>query len=280
MTSGNQKPVSQPPSHSRPAHLPPQGSSPGVPSTAAQPDAASRSAAPEKTRLRIRFTKRDDLRWISHRDLARVWERLLRRAGLQLAFSQGFHPKPRISFPSALALGIEALDEVVELEVLGLVQLDSIGDVLRREMPQGMELLELRALQTSLGKARVLGASYRIAHGLESTAELRERIDGIGQRASLEIDREGKLIACSTTDPLFDLSIEQDYFLFSLPNVAQGSIRPSELLEHVGLGQLLESGATLQRIADNLCYEKLRVYLINQCIYFSFYLYFERCVSN
>lgn len=252
MTSGNQKPVPQPPRHSKPAPPQPDGASAGLASTAAQPDAAVQPAAPEKTRLRIRFTKRDELRWISHRDLARVWERLLRRAGLQLAFSQGFHPKPRISFPSALALGIEALDEVVELEVLGLVQLDSIGDVLRREMPQGMELLELQALQTSLGKARVLGASYRIAHGLESTAELREQIGSIGKRASLEIDREGKLIACSTTDPHFDLSIHQEYFLFSLPNVAQGSIRPSELLEHVGLGHLLESGATLQRTAVHL----------------------------
>ncbi len=214
--------------------------------TSPQPDPQT------KTRLRIRFTKCGDLRWISHRDLARVWERLLRRAGLQLAFSQGFHPKPRISFPSALALGIEALDEVVELEVLGIVQLDSIGEVLRREMPQGMELLELHALQTSLGKARVLGASYRIAHGLQSTDELSQRIDSIQRQDSLDIDREGKAVACSTADPHFSLSIEQDYFLFSLPNVALGSVRPSELLEHVGLGHLLESGATLQRTAVHL----------------------------
>ena len=89
---------------------------------------------PSETRLRIRFTKCGDVRWISHRDLARVWERLLRRAGLQLAFSQGFHPKPRISFPSALALGIEALDEVVELEVLGIVELEAIDQVLRLDV--------------------------------------------------------------------------------------------------------------------------------------------------
>ena len=223
MTSDNLRPVS------------PQPSSP-------QPAATVQPAADDKTRLRIRFTKCGDLRWISHRDLARVWERLLRRAGLQLAFSQGFHPKPRISFPSALALGIEALDEVV----------DTIGEVLRREMPCGMELLELHALQTSLGKGRVLGASYRIAHGLASATELGQRIASIRDLASLQIDREGKTIACSTTDPHFDLSIEQAYFLFSLPNVAQGSIRPSELLEHVGLGHLLETGATLQRTAVHL----------------------------
>ncbi len=222
---------------------------------------------PSENRLRIRFTKCGDVRWISHRDLARVWERLLRRAGLQLAFSQGFHPKPRISFPSALALGIEALDEVVELEVLGLVELESIEAVLRREMPAGMELLELQALKTSLGKAKVLGASYRIAHGLQQSSvedetstttdvltvpELQCRLNAIRQLACLDVDREGKTIRCPTDDSHFSLGVEQDYFLFSIPNVAQGSIRPSELLTHVGLGHLLEAGVTLQRTAVHL----------------------------
>lgn len=216
--------------------------------------AGQSSAQANKTRLRIRFTKCGDVRWISHRDLARVWERLLRRAGLQLAFSQGFHPKPRISFPSALALGIEALDEVVELEVLGLVELGSIDEVLRREMPEGMELLELQALNTSLGKARVLGASYCIPHGLDASAlaTLHSRLDAIRQLASLEIDREGKTIACPTDHPNFNLSVEQQSFMFSIPNVAQGSIRPSELLAHVGLGHLLEAGVTLQRTVVHL----------------------------
>jgi uncharacterized protein (DUF2344 family) len=236
------------------------------------------SQQPAKTRLHIRFTKRDDVRWISHRDLARVWERLLRRAGLQLAFSQGFHPKPRISFPSALALGIEALDEVVELEVLGEVDLASIGDLLRREMPPGMDLLELRALDTGLGKAKVLGASYRIAHQrlpadrcseslqpVEQASDrttapaevaclehLQQRIQQVLQQPHVHIDREGKTISCSTQDPYFELRIEGEYFIFSLPNLAQGSIRPSELLAHMGLGQLLEDGMTLQRTAVHL----------------------------
>ncbi len=248
MTSDNPRPASPQPASRQPASSQPASSQ----TVASHADVTAQPSADDKTRLRIRFTKCGDLRWISHRDLARVWERLLRRAGLQLAFSQGFSPKPRISFPSALGLGIEALDELVELEVLGLVQLDSIGEVLRREMPDGMELLELHALQTSLGKARVLGASYRIAHGLESTTELEQRIDSIRSLASLEIDREGKQIACSTTDPHFDCRIEQEQFLFSIPNVAQGSIRPSELLERVGLGHLLESGVTLQRTAVHL----------------------------
>jgi len=70
-----------------------------------------------RVRVRVRFRKRDDLRWISHHDLARTFERWLRRAGLPLRRSAGFHPKPKLSFPSALALGIAALDEVMEFEL-------------------------------------------------------------------------------------------------------------------------------------------------------------------
>lgn len=221
------------------------------PHLAAVPSASAAGSEP-KTRLRIRFTKCDDLRWISHRDLQRLWERLLRRAGLQLAFSQGFHPKPRISFPSALALGIEALDEVIELEVHGTVELTEIEHLLRREMPQGMELLKLESLQTSFGKAKVLGASYRIAHGLADIAALQELIDDVLSAPVLEIHRDEKKIVCDPRDPYFELKIEGDYFVFSIPNVAAGTVRPSELLARVGLGQLLEDGQTLQRTAVHI----------------------------
>ena len=70
-----------------------------------------------RQRVRMRFCKQGDLRLIGHRDLMRCLERLFRRAGLPLAMSQGFHPKPRMTFPSALALGIEGVDEVLELEL-------------------------------------------------------------------------------------------------------------------------------------------------------------------
>ncbi len=70
-----------------------------------------------RQRVRIRFTKLDDLRWISHRDLIRLWERLLRRCGVALSMTEGFHPKPRLNFPSALAVGIAGADELLELDL-------------------------------------------------------------------------------------------------------------------------------------------------------------------
>ncbi len=89
---------------------------------------------------------------------------LLRRADLQLAFSQGFHPKPRISFPSALALGIEALDEIVELEVVGDFSLEQIAADIRREMPAGMELIEVVFSRLWTGQSSSCGCDLSCPH--------------------------------------------------------------------------------------------------------------------
>lgn len=206
----------------------------------------------EKTRLRIRFTKSGDLRWISHRDLARVWERLLRRANLQLAFSQGFHPKPRISFPSALALGVEALDEIVELEIVGDLDLVQIESDIAAQLPEGMSLLSIESPAMGLGKAKVTGMTYRIQVPSAELAALEERIAQVLRGEVLEITRDSKTISCDVRDPNFELRIDVNFLVFSIPNLANGSIRSSELLEHVGLGHLLEQGETLQRTRVHL----------------------------
>ena len=74
-----------------------------------------------RVRVRMRFRKQDELRLISHHDLLRTFERWLRRAGLPLRRSEGFHPKPKLSFPLAMALGIAGLDEVgIETRSKGL----------------------------------------------------------------------------------------------------------------------------------------------------------------
>lgn len=218
----------------------------------------------EKTRLRIRFTKTGDLRWISHRDLARVWERLLRRADLQLAFSEGFHPKPRINFPSALALGVEALDELVELELVGEVDLQRIEGDIRRELPAGMELLSLDSPSYAMGKARVEATKYRIRLDEASHVGLQERIAELCSREVISVERSdpagqdgkkgkrGKTIVCDPRDEHFEMKIDGEYLLFSLPTVAQASIRPSELLDCLGLGDVLEAGEVLQRVSVQL----------------------------
>src|SRR4029079_6179883 len=91
-----------------------------------------------RQRARIRFTKEGDLRWISHRDLMRLWERLFRRAGVALSMPEGFHPKPRINFPSAWALGSAGIDELLEVDLAEESTSESLGEAIAGELPEGM----------------------------------------------------------------------------------------------------------------------------------------------
>ena len=68
-------------------------------------------------RLRIRFAKRGKVRFTSHRDTARIWERALRRTGVPVAYSQGFSPRPRISFGLALPTGYQSDGEYLDVEI-------------------------------------------------------------------------------------------------------------------------------------------------------------------
>jgi radical SAM-linked protein len=200
---------------------------------------------PCPTKIRIRFTKQADLRWISHRDLARLWERLLRRAGLELVFSQGFHPKPKISFPSALTLGIEAWDEVVELDLVGQPDLTVVQGIIEREMPAGMRLVSLQAVNE---KARMLGAVYKIVIPAELIEPTRARIGQLLNSEVIQVVREGITIECSCQHPYFDLRLDGNTLHFSLPAAQEvASLRPSELLEQLYLDSLLTSGSLLVR---------------------------------
>lgn len=89
-------------------------------------------------RVRVRFSKRGKLRWISHRDVARIWERALRRSGAPVAYSGGFSPRPRLSFGLALPTGAESLAEYLDVDLEGEATLDP--PTLSSALPPGMEV--------------------------------------------------------------------------------------------------------------------------------------------
>jgi radical SAM-linked protein len=69
-------------------------------------------------RVRLRFAKQGKIRFTSHRDLARIWERALRRAELPVAYSEGFSPRPKLHFGLALSTGHESLGEYIDVDLV------------------------------------------------------------------------------------------------------------------------------------------------------------------
>jgi radical SAM-linked protein len=92
-------------------------------------------------RLRVRFTKQGKIRFLSHRDLARVWERGLRRAAIPVAYSEGFSPRPRLSFGLALSTGYESLGEYLDIDLApdAGVGPDDLPARVSPHLPPGME---------------------------------------------------------------------------------------------------------------------------------------------
>ena len=95
-------------------------------------------------RLRIRATKIGKVRFTSHRDAARLWERALRKAQLPVAATEGFTPRPKISFGLALPTGAESIAEYVDVELredAPDVDLESLPGRLSSALPNGFDVL-------------------------------------------------------------------------------------------------------------------------------------------
>jgi radical SAM-linked protein len=90
--------------------------------------------------VRLRYTKRGKVRWISHRDVARALERAFRIAALPLAFTEGFSPRPKVSFGLALSTGYESEAEYVDLELTREVDLSRVAAALSAALPDGIDV--------------------------------------------------------------------------------------------------------------------------------------------
>ena len=92
-------------------------------------------------RVRLRFTKRGKIRWTSHRDVARMWERALRRTSLPVARTAGFTPRPKVSFGLALPTGHESLAEFLDVELeTATLDVSTLPARLSPVLPAGIEV--------------------------------------------------------------------------------------------------------------------------------------------
>jgi radical SAM-linked protein len=117
-------------------------------------------------KARVRFDKRGKIRFLSHRDLARVWERGLRRAGVRVAYSEGFSPRPRLSFGLALSTGYESLGEYLDVDLhpeAGITP-DDLPALVTPSLPTGMTAQVAVPLEpgTESLQAAVVSSTWRL----------------------------------------------------------------------------------------------------------------------
>jgi radical SAM-linked protein len=96
------------------------------------------------TRIRVQYTKGHDLRFTGHLDMQRLWERLLRRSGLPIRYSQGYHPRARLNLASALPLGFISSAELLDFWMDEPLPLDNIQERLSTAAPPGLTIVSIQ----------------------------------------------------------------------------------------------------------------------------------------
>lgn len=147
-------------------------------------------------RIRITFIKQGPLRYTGHLDLHKLWERAARRAELPLAYSQGFHPQPKMNMAAALPLGFSSRCEVMDMKLEHDISLDDLPTRLNATLPPGLQVVYVQrvdehapALQT-----QVISAEYEVTL-TESfdRSELERKIDSVLESKALPRERRGKM---------------------------------------------------------------------------------------
>ena len=195
-------------------------------------------------RIRITFAKQGALRYTGQIDLHKLWERAARRAELPLAYSQGFHPQPKINIAAALPLGFSSRCEVMDMKLEREIPLEGLRDKLQGTLPTGIQVLNLEtaderapALQT-----QVVAAEYEITLTEPiDRSELKRKVDSVLESESIIRERRGKkydlrpLIEALASSPL-PMGEEQGMRIIMRLAAREGATgRPEEVLDVLGI---------------------------------------------
>jgi len=176
-------------------------------------------------RLRITFAKQGALRYTGQLDLHRIWERTARRADLPLAYSQGFHPQPKIQIAAALPLGFSSRCEVVDLRLERGIPLEGLAERVQSAVPAGLHILHIEEVDEREP------ALQTVVESAEYEATLLDPVDqqALSRRLATILDAD------------------------SLPRERRGKrydLRP--LIEHLTLSHVPEEGGRGMRVSMRL----------------------------
>lgn len=192
-------------------------------------------------RTRITFSKQGALRYTGHLDLHTLLERAARRAQLPLAYSQGFHPTPKIQLASALPLGFSSRAEMMDIWLTADCETSNLRDELQATLPRDIQILDIQivddrapALQTQL-----IAAEYEATIPDEHASNLTSRLAALSDASSLPRERRGKtydlrpLIESLETAPADSSGKTRLFMRLAAREGATG--RPEEVLSALGI---------------------------------------------
>ena len=185
-------------------------------------------------RALIRFGKQPRLRFISHLDLQRFFQRAVNRTGLPIAWSQGFNPHPVMSFGSALALGWTSEYEVIDIKLSAPMGRKRTEDAIRAALPEDLPVLEVRMVDDkhAAPMALVTMSDYRVTLEGENAPAVIAQIPALMARESVTAVKKTKSgeKEINARPMVIDLQATAEGFTARLKLTERESIKPDLLI--------------------------------------------------
>ena len=169
----------------------------------------------KEQKIRMWFGKLDEMALISHLDLVRLFDRAIRRAGLPISFTGGYHPGPKISIANALSLGISSNGEIVDFELTEDMEIEEFRTRLAAQLPENIPIYKVEDVELkSLNASRIMDkAEYLITVQVEDNPNWQQWIDAINNSQEIlweKFTKSGKKQVINLCDRLFSLSLESE----------------------------------------------------------------------
>ncbi len=148
-----------------------------------------------RQRIRITFARDENTRYVGHLDIVRTWERIIRRARLPIAYTEGFNPRPRLTFAAALPVGCTSDQEVLDVILSQVCDLADVHRRLNKAVPEGMRITDVSEIPYSAPAlpTQTRAAEYALSPPVgESVEQVQARVQALLDAASIERQRRDK----------------------------------------------------------------------------------------
>jgi radical SAM family uncharacterized protein/radical SAM-linked protein len=145
----------------------------------------------EPCKIRLRVQKAGRARFVGHLEFMTVFHRAVRRAGIPVRFSAGFHPAPQISFPDALPTGMESDAEIIDLKLRRQVSAEDLAGSLNAELPEGFAVLGAEPVpwKTPAPSVCIVETVYRLLLGDNPPGDLADRLQAFLRAEQVPVQR-------------------------------------------------------------------------------------------
>lgn len=188
-------------------------------------------------KLRIKFAKHGTMKFIGHLDIMRYFQKAIRRAEIDIAYSTGFSPHQIMSFAAPLGVGLESDGEYLDIEVNSITSEEDMKKRLNEVMVEGMEILSIKLLPENAGNAMasVAAAKYLVTFrkGYEPDFDWQDKITEFLQKPSIIVTKQTKKSEkeLDLKPYIFDCKIEGGAVMLMVDASSSGNIKPNLVME-------------------------------------------------